>query len=178
MSRFFQEVPTAGLLKTTEESGASPQCEMQPFWEERIFLVHKGLISEKPCVRHAAGGDLCSRRRGQACCSMGFTSQFFLGFQAWHGGEVQSAGPQVRGGLPTCPPGQDLGPPTAWSSLSPLTRHCRWGSHQGDREGGTGRKAAHVLPALDEEVPGQREGLSPGQDLTPGARPSHLFTKE
>ena len=90
----------------------------------------------------------------------------------------QSAGPRVRGGLPTRPPGQDLGPPTAWSSLSPLTRHCRRGSHQGDREGGAGRKAAHVLPALNEEVPGQREGLRPGQDLTPGARPSHLFTKE
>lgn len=64
------------------DSGASPQCEMQPFWEERIFLVHKGLINEKPHVRHVAGGDLCSRRRGQACCSVGFTSQFSLGFQA------------------------------------------------------------------------------------------------
>lgn len=73
--------------------------------------------------------------------------------------------------------GRILGP-TAWSSLSPPTRHCRRGSHQGDGEGGTGRKAAHVLPALNEEVPGQREGLRPGQDLTPGARPSHLFTKK
>lgn len=62
------------------DSGTSPQYETQPFWEERILLVHKGLISEKPHVRHTAGGDLCGRRCGQACCPVGFTSQFSLGF--------------------------------------------------------------------------------------------------
>lgn len=46
----------------------------------------------------------------------------------------------------------------ACSSLSPPTsRCCHPGSHQRDGVGGTGGQTTHVLPTLNEEVPGQRE---------------------
>lgn len=40
-------------------------------------------------------------------------------------------------------------------------------SHQGDGVGGAGRQAAHVLSALDEEVPGGQSELGPGRAPSP-----------
>lgn len=171
-------------IKTTEKtvSGASSKWEGQPFWEENIL----GPCGAESVKNPASGTWLVVTSVSEDVCGpvapWNSSSSFSLGFQAWGPGGVSHR---------SLPPGQGFRPQAARSSLHPPTSRCcccRPSSHQGDGVGGAGCQAAHVLPALHEEVPAQREGLRPGwrlplhrpfwnQGLTPGIRPSELTHK-